>query len=496
MDFLDPRKRRSHNNRLIVGYLLIAVAIGLAGWLLLKAASGISVDTKTGQIIQNGLLFVDSQPGGAKIYLNNKLQESTTAARLVIPAGNYDLTIKKDGYRTWERSVTVNEGKVARYVYPFLFPVTPRVENIKTYAKNPPLITQSPDRRWLLVESPTSSGTKVSFDEFDTSRPDQVPKALTIPSAILSGATAGNHKLQEVEWASNNRHLLLMHSYAGGSEFIIFNRGRPAESLNVNKVFKVTPTQVALRDKKIDQLYIFSGSSGDLQIADSDRTTVSILLRKVIAFKSSGPALISYITAENSPKNHINARIWDGQRSYTFYNFPLGSKYLLELAQFQGHWYYVAGSNRDSRVNVYKDPLDGLRNPSIAAAIPMLSLNIKGVTKVSFSANTRFIAAEAGQSLSIYDLEQQDNYRYTISEKLSAPLRWMDGHRLISNSKNTFFVTDYDSTNHQLLLPSYSLAGGYFSPDYKRMFITNPSNNDSVVLQLADMRSGSDLPRQ
>lgn len=496
MDFLDPRKRRSHSIRLMVGYTLTAIAIGFAGWLLLNAASGFGVDTKTGQIIQNGLLFVDSRPGGAKIYLNDQLQESTTSARLVLPAGTYKLTLKKDGYRTWERSVTLDEGRVARYVYPFLFPETPSAQVLKTYDQNPPLVTQSPDRRWLVVQVPPSAANRFLFEEYDTTNPEQPAKPLTLPANVLANPAQGNHQFTEVEWSSDNKHVVLQHTYSGGNEFIIFNRDRPAESLNINRTFNATPSQVALRDKKIDQLYIFNASAGTLQIADSDSSVLRPLLEKVVAFKPNGPNLVSYITPKEASTDQVEARVWDGNRSYVFYTFTAGSTYLLDLAQFQGHWYYVAGSDADQRVNIYKDPLDGLKNPAFAKAVPMLSLNIKGATKVSFSSNTRFIAAQAGQALSVYDLELQDLYQYTISEQPAAPLQWMDGHRLLGMSGGRVFVTDYDYSNKQLLTPTTLNSGGFFSQNYQQMFtIATASNGASPTLQMVEMRAGADLPR-
>src|SRR5260221_190217 len=101
MDFLDPKKRRAYHIRLIVGYILVAIVIGLGTIIIVYGANGYGINTKTGQIVQNGLLFVDSKPGGAEIYLNNADQHTTSSARLVLPAGNYTLTLKKPGYRDW-----------------------------------------------------------------------------------------------------------------------------------------------------------------------------------------------------------------------------------------------------------------------------------------------------------------------------------------------------------------------------------------------------------
>ncbi|MBI2285278.1 PEGA domain-containing protein [Candidatus Saccharibacteria bacterium] len=492
MDFLDPRKRRAHTIRLMVGYVLVAIAIGLGGWLLLKAASGYGVDPKTGDIVQNGLLFVGSKPGGADIYINDNLQGSQTSARLILPAGNYKLTLKKDGYRTWERSITLNEGSVARYVYPFLFPAEPQPQTIKEYTKAPPLITQSPDRRWLLVQRPTSSSGSITFDEFDAANLTKQPRALVFPSGLLTSLTSST--LKEVEWSTDNKHLLLRHSFKGGNEFIIFNRDIPAESINVNKLFDISPTEVALRDKKIDQLYVFLQNGGQLQIASTANSVVTPLLKDVLAFKPSGTNLISYATGQNAPSGQVIARIWDDSQSYALYTFRVGGSYLVDEAQFQGHWYYVVGSNEDERVNVYKDPLGSLKNPAIGRAVPLLSLNIIGATKVSFSNNTRFIAAEAGQKLAVYDLETQSIYRYTLENPLAGILRWMDGHRLIGASNGSVFVTDYDSTNQQTLVPTNYSGGGFFDPNYEQLFTTAVSKA-GVVLQRVDMRAGVDLPR-
>jgi hypothetical protein len=66
MDFLDPKRKKSHHKRLFIGYLLMAVAVAMGTLILLFSAFGYGVDRKTGDVIQNGTVFVDSQPGGSK----------------------------------------------------------------------------------------------------------------------------------------------------------------------------------------------------------------------------------------------------------------------------------------------------------------------------------------------------------------------------------------------------------------------------------------------
>ncbi|MBX4188821.1 PEGA domain-containing protein, partial [Candidatus Saccharibacteria bacterium] len=187
MDFLDPRKRRAHNIRLIVGYVLVAIVIGLATVIIVYGANGYGINTKTGQIVQNGLVFADSNPNGAEVFLNGTDRNTTTSARLILPAGTYTLAMKKEGYRDWSRKFLLNEQSVARFVYPFLVPTKPIATNLKTYASAPGLITESPNQQWLLVENNQASSTSPLFDEYDTTTLDDatpVVKQVRLPAGL------------------------------------------------------------------------------------------------------------------------------------------------------------------------------------------------------------------------------------------------------------------------------------------------------------------------
>lgn len=495
MDFLDPRKTRARKYRLIVGYILVAIAIGLGTIILVYGAYGYGVNTKTGDVVQNGLLFVDSQPGGSSIYLNGKAN-STTSARLVLPAGQYDLLLKKDGYRPWERKFELDEHTISRFVYPFLFPEKPVTANLKTYSSQPPLITQSPDRHWLLLQQPQTDDGTIKFDQYDTGNFQKAPTTITLPSTLLSDATSSG-KLSEVEWSTDNNHLLLLHTFSGGREFIILDRNNPGKSINVNKFFKTNPTQVALRNKKSNQLYLYGQKGGTLSVADTGKGTVAApVLRNILAFKSYGSDIIDYVTQAGEPAGQAQARIWNDGKSYPLYTFEAGKKYLLDTASYNGHDYYVAGSDAAGRTNLYKDPLKSLKDPSVAKAIPMLALRADGATKASFSDNARFVGIEGGQSFAVYDFETEHYYHYSLKSPLASSLHWMDGHRLIGESKGNIFVMDYDSTNQQSLVSTDSILGGFFDRNYKQMFTLAPvAGSNSVALERVDMRAGADLPK-
>jgi hypothetical protein len=500
MDYLDPRKRRSHNTRLVIGYVLVAIVIGLATYIINAGANGYGFNVKTGQIIQNALLFADSKPGNAEIFLNGEDKNTSTSARLILPTGTYALTLKKDGYRNWSREFVLNEQSVARYVYPFLFPTKPLVSNLKSnYTSLTGLFTESPDRRWLMVEDNAASTQSPVFDMFDThTLDDQTPSVqqVGIPAGLLTNYGPSS-QLKAVEWSTDNNNLLLQHVFSGSSEFIVFNRAHPDQSFNVNKMFNVQPDQVNLFDKKIGQLYIYRQSGGTLQLGNTGSKVLgSVILKNVLAFKPYGKNLITYVTDNNEPAGTVAARIWSSGDTFKLNEFPAGAKYLIDAAQFQGNFYYTAGSDTADRINIYKNPLDQIKNPVYAKALPMAALRISGGQKISFSENTRFVGVENGQRFAVYDFETQDSYQYPITETIADNLSWMDGHRFIGQSDGKVFVMDYDGTNKQLLTATSLPVGGLFDTEYNNLLTITPSSDgSSFLLQDTDMRAGTDLPK-
>ncbi|HVO86331.1 MAG TPA: PEGA domain-containing protein [Candidatus Binatia bacterium] len=480
----------------MVGYFLMGIVLLLATTILVYGAYGYGINTKTGQIIENGLLFIDSKPSGASIYLNGQLQSSKTSARLVVPAGDYKLTIQKDGYRSWQRSFVIDEHDIARYSYPFLFPVKPQTTALKDYSSLPTLITQTPDQHWLLIQQPASTATSLNFDEYDTTNLAAGAQTINFPVSLLNNTDSSPPVLKAVEWSTDNKHVLLEHTFPTGHEFIVFDRTDPSKSFNVNQMFKISPTSVSLRNKSINQLYVFDQAAGSLAVADTTQGVLDpVFLNHVLAYKAYGDSLLTYVTNVGVSKGEVQARIWNNGKTYPLYTFSAGTNYLIDAAQFQGHWYYVAGSDT-SRIDVYEDPLNDIQNPAYNRAVPILGFNLPGATLVSFSDNTRFIGIEAGQSFGVYDLEAEKAYHYTVKQPLTAPVTWMDGHRWIGQSGSDVFAEDYDNTNVQLVTPTVYSGGGLFTSDYNQMitFAASPDSSE-VILQRVDMRAGSDLPK-
>lgn len=476
MDFLDPDKKRAHQKRLFLGYFLIGVAIFLGSLILVLLSYGFDVDRKTGQVIQNGLIFTASAPESARIYLNGK-DSGETDKKLTVPAGKYTLELKRDGYRSWKRSFTLEGSTIERLVYPVLFPEKMNTQNQKEYAATPAFSTQSLDRRWILE---SQAGSLTAFDMFDANNPKDPPVVVSLPAALLTTPTGAPQALTLVEWSSDNRHVLLKHSYGEAYEFIIVDREVPANSLNLNKHLNVSPTAITLRDKKFDRLYVYDSKTQILQTADSKTKAVETYLKGVINYKSHGSDKMLYVTVDPKFTNKTVVKLRDKDKDYILRRGALDETYLLDMAKFDTRWYVTVGTVKAGRIYIYRDPMVQKTTNSNALPSSITTLNMTQPSQVLFSANTRFIMTQSGSKFAVYDAEEGRRYYYTSDLALPAELKatWMDGHRLVINHDNKVTVFDYDGINKQSLVPILPGTLPYFDRDYTRLFTIAPSVDD------------------
>lgn len=484
MDFLDPKKQRAHMIRLIIGYILIGLAIVIATTILLRIAYGFGLD-KNGKVVQNGFVFVSSQPSGSQVYINNKLYKNTTSTRLQLPEGNYEIAVKRPGYTTWQRQVSVVGNTVIRYDYPLLIPTKLISTPVKTYS-GAALVTQSPDRHWLLVQPDSAAA---AFDVFDISDPKKVTqnvKSISLPAAIITDAASSGQSWKLTEWSTDNRHVILQHSYSGGSEYILVDRQDATKSLNLTKTLGLSEGEVlSLRDKKFDTYYVYDPTNKTLETASvTDGTTKSLLLNGVLAFKSYGADMVLYATDTGASAGQVVTMLKDGDVTYKIREIGAGGPYLMDLAQYSGDWYVAVGSSVDNKVYIFKNPQSARKSGKVTDLIPVQLLRVTAPNYLEFSANTRFIMIENGTSFAVYDVEYDESYTYATSKPLDAPqthAAWMDGTRLTYVSGGRQVIVDYDNTNFQTLAPNVPGYLPAFDRDYRYVYNIAPATGEQPV---------------
>lgn len=97
--------------RRIVFYLLLTFFVIIAP-LIVGYTAGYRYSFKQHRLVKTGALSIESIPDGANILLNGKPYKDRTSALItnIIP-GNYQITLERGGYYTWQKTLAVESEK-------------------------------------------------------------------------------------------------------------------------------------------------------------------------------------------------------------------------------------------------------------------------------------------------------------------------------------------------------------------------------------------------
>src|SRR3990167_5015659 len=80
-------------------FVLVLIAV-------IAYARGYRINFDEGTVTSTGILSVNSTPRPAKVYVNGELKGATDV-NLTLPFGKYNVEVKKDGYTSWQKQVSL-----------------------------------------------------------------------------------------------------------------------------------------------------------------------------------------------------------------------------------------------------------------------------------------------------------------------------------------------------------------------------------------------------
>ncbi|MCH7951952.1 PEGA domain-containing protein [Patescibacteria group bacterium] len=140
------------NRRLLIT-LSTAIVLIAGTYAAIQFAKGYRPNLQTREIQGTGLLVLNSTPKGAQVLIDGKLTTATDDT-INLPPGEYEVEIKKDGYISWKKTLTI-QAELVRQANARLFPAVTDLRPLTfTGAKN---LSPSPDGQKIIYAVTQSS---------------------------------------------------------------------------------------------------------------------------------------------------------------------------------------------------------------------------------------------------------------------------------------------------------------------------------------------------
>lgn len=203
--------------RFVVLTTLFVLAVAAAVAIFL--ARGYQLNISDRSLTGTGILVATSDPDGAEVFVDGKLTTATNNS-LNLPPGTYQIAVKKDGYSSWEKKLSLKQEEVFK-TNAFLFPRVPDLRPVTlTGALNPSL---SPDGTKIAFSVASASGEKNGVYVLDMGRGPIVAPIIssgdlrqiyrTTPFLDLSG--------HHFSWSSDSRQILAESTPSGTLVYLL-----------------------------------------------------------------------------------------------------------------------------------------------------------------------------------------------------------------------------------------------------------------------------------
>ena len=109
-------------------FILTIIVVGSVGVVVAMFARGYRFNSNTLKFSPNGLLVLKSVPDGAQILIDGELKTATNVT-VPVPPGTYDISIKKEGYSSWNKRLVIDK-EVVTEATAYLFKSVPSLSAV------------------------------------------------------------------------------------------------------------------------------------------------------------------------------------------------------------------------------------------------------------------------------------------------------------------------------------------------------------------------------
>ena len=443
---MDPeRAKRRQSLKIIVSETIMVIAVVLMVAILALLVSGYWVNSDF-KVERQGLLQVSSMPTGADVYIDGDsswFQRTNTSK--VLSSGEHTITITKEGYDSWSRTINISEGLLYRLHYPRLFLNERITENVLNATAD--MATFSPDHSSLLLINNTTMWQIVNVDS-DNLTPQSLDISNIFSSiSIAEGAAEGlfTGEILEAKWDKDGNHVLFKVKSESGTEWVLLDIKNPTKSTNLTKDFGSDFSAVQILDNSANNLLVIR--NGNLHKIDlGSRVISAILVENVIDFDhyEANEAVFSATDKVSSQdKYYVGVlKLSNGQITKAFNTV---SPSMVVINKFYDDKYITSVEN--NVVSLYKkDDFSLVQSFNLSFSPESLKVGHDG----------EFITMVSGNKIATLDMEAMATTEWQVE---NSNFGWLDNDMVYTVLEGQLAVYDFNGLNRRVL--STNAADGF-----------------------------------
>ncbi len=438
------RSKRAERRRLILTYTFVPVFVIGVVVLLVFYMLGYRFNLADHKVTQGGLMQLDSQPGGAMVTVDTYRLPGRTATRYDAPAGLHTVTMQRDGYVPWQKSVTVEPGKILWLNYARLIPQKINQTTALSYKALSSSVA-SPGGQVIAMFSDETKPELELISLGDTVRQTKI----TLPTALYQ--TSAKSRFAVMTLSGSGRYTLVKHTKGQTHEWLLIDTRTPNQSRNLTTLIGQQTDQPVFSTGSEQKLYALVDRT--LRLVDADKQTMSApLVNDVAEMSQNAQGVIAYVTyASGTPRQRVAGYYTPGAAKphviRAFYDDGQ-SALRLRIAEYAGDQYIVLQYGTTIEISqaqlLPSDDDHELQLTSVATlAVP------DGADYVSFSPTARFVVSQHASTYLTYDLEL--NSLSTTSLKgestVKSQLAWLDSYNVWSDRDGMLRLYEFDGAN-------------------------------------------------
>ena len=450
----------------IIGYLLFALVVIGGTFVLVAYSQGYSYDMSEHSFVRRGLVLFSSTPSGAQITKDGKSLNHNTSYRASYDPGKYAITIAKDGFHSWNKTLQVIAGQVTYARYVILLPMI-LLNSTVSATPTPYLIPVSSEDHHHLAYSTAPTATD-SAAVWVADMPGGAPeKRFGLPAAT---ATVPAESIVSLNWSVDASHLLIVSQGVAGRVYRVI-AADGSNPLNLTDKYKFDFAGIRFSPNDWHQLYWVS-TDGSLRRLDLGSQVVSsVLAGQVTQFNYASDHLI-YIETTPLGRSLMTFALNDSNnKSVIVQALPASPSYVISYSSYQGN---------DEVVVIPSSTRDALIYSGIFGSSPVSTIVARGVDNAVFSPDGHFVALYSTTKLITYDIQLSTpiyNVSYT-SSTLAAPLTglsWFDPYHLLLHLGDQAVFCDFDGTNQVNVAPVVAGMTPFAANDTRSIYSLEPA---------------------